>query len=85
MLTCLDFDFRPILKMQLMLPMVTNLVGPKMAEYGFPNVMMGVFVIQALASQDPIIAEGVLLLTQCSAGNVPDDSTVAHFLEKLSV
>ena len=76
-------DQKAMMKMQLLVPIITELAGGKMAEYGLPNVMMGVMQIQMVAGQDPVVAEGVKLLTQCSMGNVPADDVVAGYLAKL--
>ena len=38
-----------------MVPLVTQLAGAKLAEYGLPNVMMGVMQIQMVAGQDPLV------------------------------
>jgi len=74
---------RAMMKMQLMIPIVTELAGGKLAEYGLPNVMTGVMQIQMVAGQDPVVAEGVKLLAGCASGNIPDDATIAAFQAKL--
>jgi hypothetical protein len=76
-------DQQAMVKMQKLVPIITELAGSKMQEYGLPNVMMGVMQIQMVAGQDPVVAEGVGLLTKCSMGQVPDDATVAAYLAKL--
>ena len=76
-------DQQAMVKMQKLVPIITELAGGKMQEYGLPNVMMGVMQIQMVAGQDPVVAEGVGLLTKCSMGQVPDDATVAAYLAKL--
>jgi hypothetical protein len=55
----------------------------KLAEYGLPNVMMGVMQIQMVAGSDPVVAEGVRLLSQCASGSIPDDATIDAFVGKL--
>lgn len=50
---------------------------------GLPNVMMGVMQIQMVAGQDPTVAEGVALLSQCVSGNIPSDEAVAAYAQKL--
>ena len=74
---------RGMMKMQKLIPIVTELAGGKMAEHGLPNVMMGVMQINMVAQQDPVVAEGVGLLTQCTMGNIPDDATIAAYVAKL--
>ena len=54
---------RPMGKMAKLMPIVTELAGGKLQEYGLPNVMMGVMQIQAVGQQDPVVMEGVQLLT----------------------
>ena len=76
-------DQKAMMKMQLLVPIITELAGAKMQEYGLPNVMMGVMQIQMVAGQDPDVKEGVTLLTQCSMGNVPADDVVQAYLAKL--
>ena len=72
-----------MMKMQLLVPIITELAGGKMQEYGLPNVMMGVMQIQMVAGQDGVVAEGVGLLTQCSMGNIPADDVIKAYLAKL--
>ena len=50
---------------------------------GIPNVMMGVMQIQMVAGQDPTVAEGVALLTQCASGNIPQDDVIVAYSQKL--
>ena len=71
------------MKMQLLVPLVTEMAGGKLAEYGLPNVMMGLMQIQMVAGQDPVVAEGVKILTACASGNVPDDATIAAYVAQL--
>ena len=73
---------RPMMKMQLLVPLVTGMAGPKLQEYGLPNVMMGVMQIQAVGQQDPVVMEGVQLLTAATMGNVPDAATLQAFVAK---
>ena len=54
---------QPMGKMAKLMPIVTELAGGKLQEYGLPNVMMGVMQIQAVGQQDPVVMEGVQLLT----------------------
>mmetsp|Transcript_26238 Transcript_26238/g.54026 ORF Transcript_26238/g.54026 Transcript_26238/m.54026 type:complete len:152 (+) Transcript_26238:130-585(+) len=63
-------------------PLVTELAGGKLQEYGLPNVMMGVVQIQMVAGQDPLVDEGVQLLTKCTMGNI-DDAAIQDYLGKL--
>ena len=63
---------QPMGKMAKLMPIVTELAGGKLQEYGLPNVMMGVMQIQAVGQQDPVVMEGVQLLTAATMGNVPD-------------
>jgi hypothetical protein len=72
-----------MLKMQLLIPLITEIAGGKLAEYGLPNVMMGVMQIQMVAGSDPLVSEGVQLLTQCAMGNIPEDEVIAAYTEKL--
>jgi hypothetical protein len=74
---------RAMMKMQLLVPIVTQIAGGKLAEFGLPNVMMGVMQIQMVAGTDPLVAEGVQLLTKCVTGNIPDDATMAAYVAKL--
>mmetsp|Transcript_35147 Transcript_35147/g.71655 ORF Transcript_35147/g.71655 Transcript_35147/m.71655 type:complete len:120 (-) Transcript_35147:2-361(-) len=74
---------RAMMKMQILIPIVTELAGGKLAEHGLPNVMMGVMQIQMVAGSDPVVAEGVQLLTQCASGNIPDDAAIEAFSAKL--
>lgn len=60
-------------RMQKLVPLVTELAGSKLSEYGLPNVMIGVMQLQSVAQQDPIVAEGVRILTSASMGNPVDD------------
>ena len=76
-------DRKAMMKMQLLVPIITELAGGKMQEYGLPNVMMGVMQIQMVAGQDVVVAEGVGLLTQCSMGNIPADDVIKAYLAKL--
>ena len=46
------------------------------------QVMMGVMQIQMVAGQDPVVAEGVGLLTQATMGNVPDPAALEAFVAK---
>lgn len=69
--------------MQLMIPLITEIAGGKLAEYGIPNVMMGVMQIQMVAGSDPLVSEGVQLLTQCASGTIPDDDVIAAYAAKL--
>ena len=55
-------------KMAKLMPIVTELAGGKLQEYGLPNVMMGVMQIQAVGQQDPVVMEGVQLLTAATMG-----------------
>merc|ERR1740138_1546742 len=73
---------RAMIKMQKLMPIVTELAGGKLAEFGLPNVMMGVMQIQMVAGQDPVVAEGVGLLTQATMGNVPDPAALEAFVAK---
>ena len=68
---------QPMGKMAKLMPIVTELAGGKLQEYGLPNVMMGVMQIQAVGQQDPVVMEGVQLLTAATMGNVPDAATLA--------
>lgn len=72
-----------MVKMQLLIPLVTEIAGAKLAEYGLPNVMMGVMQIQMVAGSDPIVAEGVRLLSQCASGNIPSDEVIAEYSNQL--
>ena len=69
-------------KMAKLMPIVTELAGGKLQEYGLPNVMMGVMQIQAVGQQDPVVMEGVQLLTAATMGNVPDAATLQAFVAK---
>uniref|UniRef100_A0A7S2C9Z7 Protein C10 n=1 Tax=Florenciella parvula TaxID=236787 RepID=A0A7S2C9Z7_9STRA len=71
-----------MLKLSKMVPLVTELAGGKLQEYGLPNVMMGVVQIQMVAGQDPLVDEGVQLLTKCTMGNI-DDAAIQDYLGKL--
>ena len=73
---------RPMGKMAKLMPIVTELAGGKLQEYGLPNVMMGVMQIQAVGQQDPVVMEGVQLLTAATMGNVPDAATLQAFVAK---
>ena len=44
--------------------------------------MMGVMQIQMVAGQDPLVGEGVQLLTKCTMGNI-DDAAIQDYLGKL--
>ena len=70
-------------KMQLLIPIVTGMVGPKLQEHGLPNIMMGVMQIQMVSGQDPLVAEGVKILTAATMGNPPSDAEVSAYLAKL--
>ena len=59
---------QPMGKMAKLMPIVTELAGGKLQEYGLPNVMMGVMQIQAVGQQDPVVMEGVQLLTAATMG-----------------
>ena len=69
--------------MTTIVPLVTNMVGPKLQEHGLPNVMMGVMQIQMVGQSDPVVAEGVGLLTQATMGNPPPDEVITAYLAKL--
>ena len=71
-----------MMKMQLLVPLVTGMAGPKLQEHGLPNVMMGVMQIQAVGQQDPVVMEGVQLLTAATMGNVPDAAALQAFVAK---
>ena len=73
---------QPMGKMAKLMPIVTELAGGKLQEYGLPNVMMGVMQIQAVGQQDPVVMEGVQLLTAATMGNVPDTATLQAFVAK---
>ena len=73
---------QPMGKMAKLMPIVTELAGGKLQEYGLPNVMMGVMQIQAVGQQDPVVMEGVQLLTAATMGNVPDAATLQAFVAK---
>ena len=73
---------KPMGKMAKLMPIVTELAGGKLQEYGLPNVMMGVMQIQAVGQQDPVVMEGVQLLTAATMGNVPDAATLQAFVAK---
>ena len=73
---------RPMGKMAKLMPIVTELAGGKLQEYGLPNVMMGGMQIQAVGQQDPVVMEGVQLLTAATMGNVPDAATLQAFVAK---
>ena len=74
---------RPMIKMQLLVPLVTGMAGPKLQEHGLPNVMMGVMQLQAVGQQDPVVGEGVQILTAATMGNPPADEVIAAYLAKL--
>ena len=73
---------QPMGKMAKLMPIVTELAGGKLQEYGLPNVMMGVMQIQAVGQQDPVVMEGVQVLTAATMGNVPDAATLQAFVAK---
>lgn len=60
-------------RMQKLVPLVTEIAGSKLSEYGLPNVMIGVMQLQSVAQQDSLVAEGVRILTSASMGNPIDD------------
>ena len=64
-------------------PLVTSLAGNKLQEHGLPNVMMGVMQLQAVGQQDPVVGEGVQILTAATMGNPPADDVIAAYLAKL--
>ncbi len=72
-----------MIKMQLLVPLVTGMAGPKLQEHGLPNVMMGVMQLQAVGQQDPVVGEGVQILTAATMGNPPADEVIAAYLAKL--
>ena len=76
----LPAEQQPMGKMTKLMPIVTELAGGKLQEYGLPNVMMG--VMQMVGQQDPVVMEGVQLLTAATMGNVPDDATLQAFIAK---
>jgi hypothetical protein len=78
----LPAEQQPMGKMTKLMPIVTELAGGKLQEYGLPNVMMGVMQIQMVGQQDPVVMEGVQLLTAATMGNVPDDATLQAFIAK---
>mgnify|MGYP001460427823 FL=1 len=69
--------------MTTIVPLVTAMVGPKLQEHGLPNVMMGVMQIQMVGQQDPLVAEGVKILTGATMGNPPGDDVIAAYLAKI--
>ena len=73
----------PQAKMTTIVPLVTAMVGPKLQEHGLPNVMMGVMQIQMVGQQDPLVAEGVKILTGATMGNPPGDDVIAAYLAKI--
>ncbi|KAJ8608584.1 hypothetical protein CTAYLR_005974 [Chrysophaeum taylorii] len=76
-------DQQPIARMQKLVPLVTEIAGAKLGEYGLPNVMVGVMQLQIVSQQDPIVGEGVRILTSATMGNPVDDATVADYLQRL--
>ena len=74
---------QPMGKMAKLMPIVTELAGGKLQEYGLPNVMMGVMQLQAVGQQDPVVGEGVQILTAATMGNPPADEVIAAYLAKL--
>ena len=71
-------------KMQKLLPIITGLAGSKLQEFGLPNVMIGVMQLQSVAPQDPLVAEGVRLLTTAATGVPPSDAVVSDYLARLA-
>lgn len=63
-------------RMQKLIPLVTEIAGSKLQQHGLPNVMFGVMQLQQVAAQDPLVAEGVRILTSASMGNPVDDNLV---------
>jgi hypothetical protein len=45
--------------------------------------MMGVMQIQMVGQQDPLVAEGVKILTGATMGNPPGDDVIAAYLAKI--
>eukprot|EP00630_Chrysocystis_fragilis_P006850 CAMPEP_0197394270 /NCGR_PEP_ID=MMETSP1165-20131217/4785_1 /TAXON_ID=284809 /ORGANISM="Chrysocystis fragilis, Strain CCMP3189" /LENGTH=195 /DNA_ID=CAMNT_0042919957 /DNA_START=29 /DNA_END=617 /DNA_ORIENTATION=- len=82
---CLELppEQQQIAKMQKLIPIVTELAGSKLAEHGLPNVMFGVMQLQQVAKQDPLVGEGIRILTSASMGNPVDDSQLADYLQRI--
>lgn len=69
---------QPIAKMQRLIPIVTDIAGPKLAQHGLPNVMMGVMQLQQV--QDPLVSRGVQILTHASMGAPVSDAEIDEYL-----
>lgn len=69
---------QPIAKMQRLIPIVTEIAGPKLAQYGLPNVMMGAMMLQQV--NDPLVSRGVQILTSASMGAPVSDAEVDEYL-----
>ena len=41
--------------------------------------------IQMVAGQEPLIGEGVQMMSGCLQGNIPDDAAIAAYTTKLGV
>mmetsp|Transcript_23697 Transcript_23697/g.76108 ORF Transcript_23697/g.76108 Transcript_23697/m.76108 type:complete len:140 (+) Transcript_23697:3398-3817(+) len=77
-------EHQQMLKLQKLLPLITGMAGGKLREYGLPNVMVGVMQLQSVAPMDPLIGEGVKLLTTAASGTPPSDDVVADYLKRLA-
>ncbi|KAJ1459540.1 hypothetical protein M885DRAFT_613152 [Pelagophyceae sp. CCMP2097] len=75
---------RASMKMMLLIPIVTQMCQPKLIEHGIPNVMMGIFQIQAVAQEDTAVKAGVAFLTNASMGNLPDPEAVKAMVAQLA-
>ena len=46
--------------------------------------MVGVMQLQSVAPEDPLIGEGVRLLTAAASGSPPSDDVVQDYLKRLA-
>ena len=77
-------DQKQMMKMQKLVSLITGMAGAKLQEHGLPNVMMGMMQLNMVGQQDPVVAEGVKILTGATMGNPPSDAEIAAYLAKLN-
>ena len=68
-------------KMMTLMPIISGIVAPRLADYGFPNVMMGVMQLKMV--QDADVQAGCDILQKGAMGNPPSDEEVTAILAKL--
>jgi hypothetical protein len=74
-------------RMQKVLPLISGLMTPVIAKYGFANVMQAVMIVNMAVNQpgvDPSLKEATAAIQGAAMGNIPDDATCAALLQKLA-